>query len=269
MVLAQSWCPPGATWTYTYTNGWTVNGVARFTYVADTVIAGTPAQKITWHVDGTQMGSPISVDNPPIFTSVNGDLVNILTDAGFDTLYYFGAVPGDGWGIATVDGSPSFGEVVVTDTGTVVIDGVSLRRLITGSDTITERVGASFAFMLPWNQYILDEAGGPLRCYTDDQVSYQAAWWGFACDSWLGMNDPKKAIGPQPMVHSTGSQVQVYTSQAATLLICDATGRVVLHTTVPPGESTFNASLWGFGVYQAVFSMPQAATMVRFVRIGN
>ena len=41
--FAQFWCPPGATWTYTHSNCWTHEGFARYSYVGDTLIAGTPA----------------------------------------------------------------------------------------------------------------------------------------------------------------------------------------------------------------------------------
>ncbi len=268
-ISAQSWCPPGATWTYTYGNGWTIDGLARFTYMQDTLIDGHTAQRIAFHIEGTSAGSPVSLEFPPVHTTVDGDLVSILTATGFDTLYWFGALPGDHWGITMPDGMASYGEVLVTDTGTRVIDGVPLRYLVTDTDTITQRLGASFAFMLPWVQYILDEPGGPLRCYGDGQIDHHAAWWSLPCDFLLGVNDAGADPGGLPTVVSADGQLLVSTPFPGMLSITDATGRVVLRTTVAAGEVSMDASTWKVGIYHAFLQGAGATHHIRFAHFGQ
>lgn len=268
-VCAQSWCPPGATWTYTYTNWWTIDGVAQFTYEQDTLINGVPAQVLSFHIEGLNMGGPDTLEFPPVYTTVDGDLVRILTATGFDTLYWFGAVPGDQWGITMPDGSLSFGEVLVTDTGTRVIDGIPLRYLVTGTDTITERLGAGHAFLLPWVPFILDEPGGPLRCYADAQLDHQAWWWPYACNSWLGTNDPGASPGLLPTISVVDGFLQVHTPAACELWIGDVTGRTVQRIRLPAGRTALDASAWKPGIHLASFIGAQAAHQVRFLLTGD
>lgn len=69
---AQSWCPPGATWTYTHSNNWTHEGYARYQYIGDTVIDGNNAQIISMHAAGYDfsMQANFSWDQGPYFTTV-------------------------------------------------------------------------------------------------------------------------------------------------------------------------------------------------------
>ncbi len=69
----------------------------------------------------------------PIITLIDGDLVSIRTAIGFDTLCDFGAAPGDHWLITLEYGSNGWSNVMITDTGRTVIDGVELRYVAAGT----------------------------------------------------------------------------------------------------------------------------------------
>lgn len=204
-VISQVWCPPGATWTYTFSNSWTTEGYARFMYTGDTVINGLASQRIEGYLEYFDYPSDTTytVQDGPYYTSVNGGLVSIWDGTAFDTLYDFNAVPGDHWLATMPDGGESWVYSVVTDTGTLVIDGSSLRFLaLQNGDTIAERLGQFNSYFLPWIGMIIDAAGGPLRCYSDMDIYHTRWWWDFGCASWLGLEEPRVVtiitISPNP-----------------------------------------------------------------------
>ena len=193
---AQIWCSPGATWSYTYSNGWTQDGYARFTYFGDVVLNDTLAQRIAIHEEGIDWPSNTTFSwEDSVFTAVHGDLVSIWNGARFDTLYYFGAVPGDHWHRTMTNDDVSMQTEVVLDTGSLVIDGMSLRYLaMVSGDSIVERLGALYSNLLPWTTMVLDEPGGPLRCYSDVDIDHVAPWWAYGCDSWTGQEELNQAV---------------------------------------------------------------------------
>ncbi|MBL0045688.1 MAG: hypothetical protein IPP33_15205 [Flavobacteriales bacterium] len=178
LVNAQSWCPPGATWTYTHTNNWTHDGFARYQYTGDTMIAGTNAQIISMHAEGYDFSMQTNFNwGGRYFTSVSGEVVNLWTGAAFDTLFN-GADVGAEWQMNLPDGIDPFILIGVVDTGNITIDGVPLHYLVTtlngiGADTIVERLGTIGHQLVPWSMGITDQLDGPLRCYQDNDIDYQ------------------------------------------------------------------------------------------------
>lgn len=249
-IRAQIWCPPGAEWTYTFTNGWTVDGFARFTYAGDTTIGSIPSQVLSMHAEGDLFGSPFSEDYGPYYTALDGDLVSIWTTTGFDTLYYFGALPGDHWQLTSEDGTPSMIPVTVSDTGTMVIDGLPLRYLTTASDTIVERLGSLHGFMLPWVSFTLDAPGGPLRCYEDIGMAYNAFWWNYGCGSLTGLHGSESGtvsvIFPNP---GTDHLMLSLPPGRNDILLSDAMGRIVLRSSLSDQQVRVDTSDLGRGVY--------------------
>ncbi|MEO8588777.1 MAG: T9SS type A sorting domain-containing protein [Flavobacteriales bacterium] len=249
ITFAQSWCPPGATWTYTYSNGWTTEGYARFTYIGDTIISSLPTQVIAMHTEGTEFGSPFTHDYDPYFTTVDADLVSIWTVAGFDTLYFFGAAPGDHWELTAEDGGQSQVQVIVSDTGTTIVGGLSLHFLVLGNDTIVQRFGSLYQFMLPWINFTTDAAGGPLRCYSDVDISYSALWWGYGCSSFMGASEQTsvvKDVFPNPGTDDFTMQLP---SGYHAITMRDALGRLVLTQNVAGGTTVVDASSFAPGAY--------------------
>lgn len=246
-LQAQNWCPPGATWTYSYFDGWAGAGITRYVYAGDTLIDGSPCQRIDQFVElesGTIYDMPASV-----ITKVDGDLISILTGTGFDTLYWFGAAPGDHW---KFPGIGAGGEQVlnVTDTGTVVIDGLSLHYLATEHDTLIERIGPLLSLMTLWDLTVVDGPGGQLRCYSDHTISYRAPWWAYDCESLMDIADPLPGtltlISPNPGVNQLVLQVPPGTQG---IQIRDALGRMVYHTEVARSRIEVDTGAWPSGLY--------------------
>ncbi|MBK8228914.1 MAG: hypothetical protein IPK70_17275 [Flavobacteriales bacterium] len=98
---AQNWCPPGATWTYYMQASWG-EGYYDLLYAGDTLLGGELGQKIYsssnfYYVDiGTVM-----VDPPQYYITTRRDTDMVWWWEPdlmvWDTLYNFGAIPGDRW----------------------------------------------------------------------------------------------------------------------------------------------------------------------------
>jgi hypothetical protein len=240
---AQVWCAPGATWTYTYTDGWVYDGMARYQYVGDTVMAGGSAQIIVRHSEGHfwPMDTVLVSDGEEFFTRVEGARVDLWNGAEFDTLYDFAAIPGDHWQMNTPDGIDPFLTVTIQDTGHLTIDGLSLRYLVTtSSDTVIERLGSLSYHLVPWALSVLDAANGPLRCYEDVDMDDHLPSWPFGCGSITGMpemEDAEMSLFPNPGTDHFSISLS---PGVHTLTLVDATGRKVHqqriseeHATVP------------------------------------
>lgn len=254
---AQSWCPPGATWTYTHSNNWTHEGYARYQYIGDTVIDGNNAQIISMHAAGYDfsMQANFSWDQGPYFTTVNGGLVSLWTGSAFDTLYNFSASIGDQWQMNVPDGSTPSVVVSVTDTGSTSIDGVPLRYLVTalngsGSDTIMERLGSLSHQLVPWSMSITDQLDGPLRCYADVEIDHRQYWWAFGCESWVGVDKPSISavtiLFPNPGTdHFTLSLLP----GPHTITLFDVTGRIVHQQRTTDAQATIDTARLPSGIY--------------------
>lgn len=185
--FSQSWCYPGASWYYTRNNAFS-SGYSNLNYVYDTVIAGKNCNKITKFYQGNSTGGPFAVYGTSIFTYLNNNVVYIKDVTGatsnFDTLFNYGAAIGDKWSLAPSSWTTcSNSRVTVQDTGRSNIMGkwlkwfkVSIQSNIgTSMDTIYERIGCLVNYMLyPGDvcpKSYDTEDGGPLRCYSDNQIA--------------------------------------------------------------------------------------------------
>lgn len=191
---AQSWCPPGATWTYEAGMG--LAGFNRMTYTHDTLIDGFTAQIIDQYSaiqfpqppPGPTFGGPPNISYTPVavITRSDSDAVYILTGAVWDTLYWFGAVPGDHWYPPHAPGADC-DPITVADTGTTVIEGVALRRVVTMDGfTIIERIGSTWDMFIYCSNWIVDGPMG-MRCYSDDEISYLLT--SGACEVLMDVNE--------------------------------------------------------------------------------
>lgn len=205
-VQAQNWCTPGATWTYEA--GMALAGFVRMSYTHDSIVAGYNAQVIDRYAaiqypqppPGPTFGGPpvTSYDAVVAITRSDADVVYILQAGEWDTLYWFGAVPGDHWYPAHVS-DPSCDPLVVTDTTTIVVGGIQLRRLEVSGYTVIERIGCTWDMYLYCPNWIID---GPLgiRCYEDDEISDQFS--ASNCEALVGIRESsgqdRPAISPNP-----------------------------------------------------------------------
>lgn len=253
-LSAQNWCPPGATWTFRHDDAWGQRiGHHLVEYAGDTVLGGLTSQRLAMsiHVYSYPQEEYLHYDMTDMFTATQGDLVllwNTSTEV-FDTLYRFDAVPGDQWSVPHAqDWAPN---LVVTDTMHTVIDGVTLRQLVITmdslfpTDTLTERIGFSRMFLDPIWTFLLDNPTGPLRCYSDNEISYVIPTWQYGCASLLGI-DPHSSTNGPVLFPNPGSDELQLTCHArmndALFTLRDATGRTVFSRSIRNERTVIDAS---------------------------
>lgn len=249
---AQSWCPPGARWVYHASIG---NGTGTtLTYAGDTLVDGFLGQRIT------QWGTVVIPWNPDSIIVVPGADIVTRTEPGmvlwwldqaqaWDTLYWFGAGPGDRWSPGWEqqfpgDGCAAQAYLQVVDTGSVVVDGVSLRTLglerhlnATDTDlsfTIMERAGNTLQYFFPDPPYLcfINEALNFFGCYGDDEIRYPPST--LPCGSTASVRGPDPGNGTawtvSPMPFTDQLQVRSTLPQwNSNVLLADMAGRRVLH----------------------------------------
>lgn len=220
-----------------------------FNYVGDTVLDGFVSQHIArtgvmtviWGID-----TLIISHGPDVVTRTEPDIVYywLPTSQEWDTLHWFGAVPGDKW---TPGWEQEYGTsdtyLLVTDTGMMELDGVVLRTLTVqgiyegqpdpmGDLLLVERIGYAGRYFFPFPPYMVLECTCMLGCYADDEIRYPPST--FPCELTLGVSDAGTIdagswnVAPVPFrerftVHSD------YPQQAATIVLLDMTGRELLN----------------------------------------
>ncbi|MBK9276018.1 MAG: T9SS type A sorting domain-containing protein [Flavobacteriales bacterium] len=245
LAAAQSWCPPGATWHFSF-GGYLFEGYLQRTYVADTIVGGRNAQRLTdsGHQISTFNGYPVhSIVQRTHFTSLDGDLLLIWIGAAWDTLIRFDAVPGDRWFPPGIGNQPCgalpSGMYEVVDTSTVWLNGTALRSVtldavlaggvLMGTPWFhfTERIGLHQGFRIdPW--CLVDGGYEQIRCYSDSTISYQAPTWTAACDLGLAVEERlHDEVDAFPNPGSTHFTLEL-SPGPHTITLFDATGRVVL-----------------------------------------
>jgi hypothetical protein len=259
--FAQNWCPPGATWTFLHDDifGQRI-GHQLVEYIGDTVLGGSPSQRLltSVHVYSYPQQEYLHYDMDVLYTTVQGGLVSLWDESTetFDTLMRFDAMPGDHWYVPHAEGWGP--QILVTDTMHTVIDGMTLRQVVVtmnsfiSADTITERLGFGRLFINPvWN-FQLDGPLGPLRCYSDDEISYIIPTWQYGCASLLGIeamalaNDP--VLFPNPgatSIHLTWP----HATSDVTFTLSDATGRIVLHRRINETRTDLEVSSLSPGLF--------------------
>lgn len=258
---AQNWCPPGAEWYFGYSDsGWNI-GVVHYEYAGDTVILGSTAQKLTGDISGySQMTlQPFAGSRPTLFTRSTADRVDLWIDAQFDTLWYFGAVPGDSWHLPTPGWGPY--EVSVVDTGSTVIDGVPLRWLAVTvpapsgmfllNDTIIERIGSLHVFIDAQWSFWEDVITCCLRCYHDSVVQFETGV-DTTCGFVMGVDDTPYA-GQPPVLYPNPVEDQLrvegLAAGAGILELQDATGHLIFSQQTNGVSSDMGLAGVGAGLY--------------------
>lgn len=252
---AQSWCPPGATWTYNA--GMYLQGYHQLTYVGDTLIGGEQAQVIDQY-SAVQFPLPdppywtepqISYSPVAMITRTEDDVVSLWQDNQWDTLYWFGASIGDHWYAPHVTDT-TCAPFVVQDTGTTVFDGVPLRWIELESwYRVYERIGSTWDIMLFCPNWLIDGPTG-MRCYSDDQITFSAPGWNYGCNSMAGIGDAEAArellIHPNP-----GSEHLTLSLPVGSHIITlfDAIGCIVLEERVSGERTTISTAHLPAGVY--------------------
>ncbi|MCO5275724.1 MAG: hypothetical protein M9900_12510 [Flavobacteriales bacterium] len=259
MVQAQQWCPPGAEWHYNYSDVGGTEGYELITFQEDTLINSIPAQKMTRTLFGWNIPfqSPVSVTYPPLYTAYTSDCVKLWLDNEFDTLWYFGAIPGATWQLPFPGTNDPY-SILVTDTGSTLIDGVLLRWLaievpeVDGisvmNDTLIERIGSLNLPVLPWLYYQLDMNTGPLRCYADNEIGLSTNV-SVPCDYTLSANQLTENRTPISIVMKTGlmTVAHIPSGSRSALQLFNVLGTCVLHAPLLGESADLDLSMLAAG----------------------
>lgn len=257
---AQTWCVPGAEWLFNFSSQ-QATGVRRAWYSGDTIVGGLPCQRIDHTVIAYQpvwpFGSPFTFQDQPFFTNEQGGLVQLWDQANseFDTLAWYGAVPGDHWDLP---GFAGFARFDVLDTGTRVVDGIPLHYLVVEepivmgvTDTLFERIGFEYWYLRPAESLVLDFTTTWLVCYKDNAITQFDGWWpgNEACDFSVGMVEGSAAtftLYPNP-----GTDLLNIELPAGPHMIefRTATGQPVLLRRSDPGSTVVDTSPLSAGAY--------------------
>lgn len=270
LACAQSWCPPGATWTHEYADvmgGYF--GVQRVEYVGDTILGGYTAQRL----QQTHVVAPWGTTNYsayttfPLFTRYGNDVVFIWDGVSvYDTLFWFGASPGDRW---NAPGWPDDNDIDLTvlDTATVLVEGYPLRRLVVGFmqgwpvDTLYERIGFSHLYLNGWSWFLLDMPWNGLMCYSDQDIDFVAS--GVTdCGYTLSLpNDPRILdASPFPNPGTTHFTLDLPTGPH-TITLFDAMGRMVLEQRTADERPVIGTEHLPAGVYRITVRDERGAVM--------
>ena len=267
---AQSWCPPGATWTHEYADvlgGYF--GVQRVVYVGDTVVGGSSAQRLNQTYVVAPWGSSTysTYTMFSLFTRYDDGVVYIWDNNGaYDTLFWFGAVPGDHW---SAPGWPDDGDITLTvvDTATVIMDGVPLRRSVVAPfngqpiDTLYERIGGNFLYLNGFSWFLTDMPYSGLLCYSDQDMDYTAM--GVSdCGYTLSVQDRPGAQSAVPFPNPGTTHFTLdLPPRPHTITFFDATGRVVLQQRTTDARPVIATEVLPAGLYRIAVGDVQGAVM--------
>lgn len=264
---AQSWCPPGATWTYDHAGFVGLQGYSVMTYTHDTVLDGQVGQLIDLYTVGLNFDQQVDTlvwPSPGYITRSSGDQVYVWSDfaQSWDTLYNFDVVPGDEWlpphAQPSLCGGPEFGDAVqVLDTGTVVIDGLSLRWVDVQcgfyDGRVTERLGWSLGLVIFEGCWV-PECDCGLRCYQDSAINYVRPGLATPCehlDQATSVKEPGGAV-PVRIVPNPGTThfTLEFPPGPHTINLFDATGRRVLQQRTTDARAVIDTQALPAGLYR-------------------
>jgi hypothetical protein len=195
MAKAQTWCPPGAVWHYTWMPyaADPKSGVIEDRYVGDTVVLGKTCKKIVGTFTGKMTASSPVISFPfrRSYTYLEQGVLYVYSNHTFDTVVNWNAAVGDQWLRNTLPGECNARRAVkVIYIDQVKVNDVSLKRVVTTysntirtnngpqptntTDEIIDRVMTTNKYIFPMYcemDYRLDHYSyfGELICYEDDQ----------------------------------------------------------------------------------------------------
>lgn len=258
---AQSWCPPGAIWSYaSQISQYPTNRIIRYT--GDTIVDGHGSKHLLvvdqYINPNTQLVDTFGLP-AHAFTRLNDDVVWLWSEThqAWDTMYWFGAEPGDFWtppfatpGECELSGT---GDLIhVVDTGTVEISGLQLRYwdidLGWYDGRITERTGWSVAFApFPgcWSDVVYS-----LTCYADEDVSYATTSEPNTCflTTQVLLTD-KRNFDLFPNPGTTHFNLNLPPGPH-TITLLDATGRMVLEQRTADARPVIGTEHLSAGMYR-------------------
>lgn len=292
VARGQGWCPPGAEWHYAYSDIGGQHGYVHITPGADTTIEGhvcTTLNKLTTAWNGSQV---VQFGRPPEWTYAESGVVYVRNTLmqRFDTLFNVRADPGDSWRmplhpLQANHPCADSAFMLVTDTGTRVIDNVPLRWLrvrylmrpeAVGDgyfDTLVERIGPLHTYLLPMDLCALAmdiNEGGPLRCYADNEIQYQATDQP-NCTFLVGVGElagPSRSFAyPDPGREQVTIQMDGAVP-ADRISVHDGSGRLFAQVDRPGARVVLDTGGWPSGCYFITsISEKGARSVVRWIKL--
>lgn len=264
-ISAQVWCPPGAEWTYSYTYTFpTSNGYVILKYVNDSVINTKTYKKINstfYGYNAAYSSGTVTINQGYYLLNQNVKLISLYN--GYtpdDTLFNFNANIGDKWlrvryfNDASCDAQRQ--QVTVLDTGSVIINSVSLKKLVlsyvrgmwvggpttTYNDTVYEKIGSVKNHLVPWTCEtgfaMPGKSGtypvGNFRCYKDNSFPTYQHPGTSSCYTIIGLNvaelkeDFFIAAYPNPVADFLHFKLEQIELDNSVIEISNVLGQVVL-----------------------------------------
>ncbi len=227
---AQGWCKPGATWHYKIFNigpsiglpfgYWNINGVEKYQYTGDTVLNGINCNIVistfSGYLNSYSATATVAPNFKRYYTYQNNKVVYAWSPSTgtFDTIVNFNAAVGNKWLRNRLGGTCNKrGVMTVVDTGRVLINNLSLKRVVTtytntytwgnsnnytvtATDTLIERIMNRNNFMFP----MYCEADTPrldqptlytsdFKCYQDNNFALYKKTSTTLCDFDVGFDE--------------------------------------------------------------------------------
>lgn len=244
--------------------GWPVEGYNRLYYAGDTLLDDRLGQRLAeQHAEQSWGSSYVFQYHNPVaqITAVEDGVVFLwsTTLEAWDTLFWFGAAPGEHWQrphVQFIVGNPT-DRIEVVDTGTVLLDGLPLRTLDVEvicdqlpefyTLTITERLGTSSVLNLP-DGCAFDYFAWELRCYSDDEMAWNQIG---PCDTFLNFSDhPASSSAGSPFPNpGTDHFVLPVSPDVHSVKLFDSTGRLVHRVRTGQEQVVVDTSELPSGIY--------------------
>ncbi len=183
------------------------------------------------------------------FIHYDGDSLWIYdqTEQQFALLYCMNALPGDTWTTEVTHSNGGFSDVItwsVLDTGTVIIDGISLRQInieainaellwphCSPNCTVIERIGnLHYMFDFPIGFCDVETYHG-LRCYQDPEISWLHPDL-TSCNLLMSAGDgeipDRSTVWPNPASTEDLISVDLHGWKNARIVLTDAIGRTII-----------------------------------------
>lgn len=276
-LLAQSWCPPGATWTYE-SAAWGIEFRSQYSYASDTALLGMNAQKIDVHDLGSNGGGDVIENFYTQFTAWEDSIVwlydDVTAEPMWDTLYWFAAVPGDRWYPPYAPANcPPMGMMEVVDTAHVLIDGLSLRTWemafldesggqMSPTFMITERVGSERRVPETLDcMIIIEYFMNTFICYADDEISTGDE----PCLLTTSTEEPligMENVSIYPNPGSSGFSINGMDGPGATCRILDLQGREVIGSQTLGDQNQINTTSLLPGTYLIDLRTPDGKSRI-------
>lgn len=233
----------------------------RAWYSGDTLVGGLQCQRIDQTIFAYEpvfpFGTPFTLPVSPIITNGQGDVVRIWDQltSEFDTLAWFGAVPGDHWSVPQYLGPSAHFDVL--DTGTKVVAGIPLHYVVIEepivmgfTDTLFERIGFERFYLQPFETMQLDIVTYDLVCYRDDDIDQYDGWVpGHPCDFTLAVQEEEVQLAPLFPNPGTDHFTLSLPPGSHTITVHDGSGRVLLQQRTADPLATIATDRLSAGIY--------------------